>query len=365
MAQQHSKASAVLAADRAHIAEIDAQIAELEERIRLLRIDREATQRRLDAYTYPVLTLPPELVSEIFLHTLPAYPACPPLTGPASPISLTHICQSWREVAIATPLLWRAIAFICAEQDLGGQTEVVRTWLDRSGSCPLSVKIETEPGLVGNREEIPLYRERWEQVAIAATGHMLGFLLRDSMPMLRSLSVTMEYEGSRPAMISLDLPSLRTVSLNWFQYPVNWLPWNQVTSLTLESMYSRNCIPVLRDAIHLEDLTLINCDFFDIANESRIPLTQLKTLVATWNVVEILHLITVPALQTLELSGAELGEDPTGTLASLISRSSIKLQKLRICGRYRLPVPMETFLGAFPMIPDIVFMDESGSDFSE
>jgi hypothetical protein len=32
-------------------------------------------------------------VSEIFIHTLPVHPRCPPLTGILSPTNLTHICR--------------------------------------------------------------------------------------------------------------------------------------------------------------------------------------------------------------------------------------------------------------------------------
>ncbi|KAJ7641130.1 hypothetical protein FB45DRAFT_1053724 [Roridomyces roridus] len=329
----HLDSKAVLAADRAHIAALDAQIDELEERIRHLRIERDGTQRRLDAYKYPVLTLPNETVSEIFIHTLPPYPLCPPrLPGRASPIPLTHVCRRWRDIALSTPQLWRAIGFTDSRVQLE-QTEVVRTWLNRSGSCPLSIRIESQHdfALVEGWEGIALCRERWEHLVIAVTGSMLSFFLKGSMPTLSSLSVENQ-SLITPDVTSLDFPRLRTVSLTWFQYPVHWLPWVQVTSLTLESMISRHCIPVLRDAIHLEDLTLDNCAFSGIVNEADIPLTRLRSLVATWHVVDILKLFNVPALQTLQLWGVELGSDPIGTLASLTSRSGFKLQTLRICG---------------------------------
>ncbi|KAJ6504124.1 hypothetical protein C8R47DRAFT_177927 [Mycena vitilis] len=56
-------------------------------------------------------TLPNEITSEIFLHFLPVYPRCPPLTGNLSPTCLTHICRRWREIALTTPALWRAMPF--------------------------------------------------------------------------------------------------------------------------------------------------------------------------------------------------------------------------------------------------------------
>ncbi|KAJ6560151.1 hypothetical protein B0H19DRAFT_945240, partial [Mycena capillaripes] len=68
-----------------------------------------AVQERLNSFKYPVLTLPAEIISEIFVHFLPIYPSCPPLTGFLSPTLLTQICRKWRHIALTTPALWRAI----------------------------------------------------------------------------------------------------------------------------------------------------------------------------------------------------------------------------------------------------------------
>ncbi|KAJ7641207.1 hypothetical protein FB45DRAFT_899649 [Roridomyces roridus] len=97
---------AARAADRVRIVELDAEIQELQARIRLLQLERYPCQQRLDAHRYPVLALPNEIVGEIFVHFLPLYPDTPPLTGIYSPTTLTHICSQWREIALATPKLW-------------------------------------------------------------------------------------------------------------------------------------------------------------------------------------------------------------------------------------------------------------------
>ncbi|KAJ6481847.1 hypothetical protein C8R45DRAFT_313381 [Mycena sanguinolenta] len=108
-----------LEADRARVAEIttcvaqmQAQVRDLKRSITELRAEQDIAQQRIDSFKYyPVLTLPNEIISEIFLHFLPAYPAYPPLFGTPSPTSLTQICRKWRGLALATPGLWRAIEF--------------------------------------------------------------------------------------------------------------------------------------------------------------------------------------------------------------------------------------------------------------
>ncbi|KAJ7020267.1 hypothetical protein C8F04DRAFT_909373, partial [Mycena alexandri] len=66
-------------------------------------------QEELDSYKYPVLTLPTEIICEIFIHFLPVYPECPPPAGILSPTNLTQICRQWRDIALAIPTLWRAM----------------------------------------------------------------------------------------------------------------------------------------------------------------------------------------------------------------------------------------------------------------
>ncbi|KAJ7639452.1 hypothetical protein FB45DRAFT_725271, partial [Roridomyces roridus] len=78
--------------------------------------------------------LPNEIVSEIFIQCLPPYPICPPFRGLSSPTCLTHICRKWRDIALTTPQLWRAIPFPAS-----GDYKTPQAWLERSGSCPLSI----------------------------------------------------------------------------------------------------------------------------------------------------------------------------------------------------------------------------------
>ncbi|KAF8134203.1 hypothetical protein K438DRAFT_1883436, partial [Mycena galopus ATCC 62051] len=98
-----------LATDRARVADLDADILRLERSLSALRSQRHLVLERLDSYKYPVLTLPNEITAEIFTHSLLLYPDCPPFAGRDSPTLFTQICRQWREIALETPILWRAI----------------------------------------------------------------------------------------------------------------------------------------------------------------------------------------------------------------------------------------------------------------
>ncbi|KAJ7772173.1 hypothetical protein B0H16DRAFT_1768717 [Mycena metata] len=80
-----------LAADRARVADLEAQILHLHNSISTLRAERNLAQERLDSYRYPILTLPNEITSEVFMHFLPDYlsvlPSSVSTRLPSSPAS--------------------------------------------------------------------------------------------------------------------------------------------------------------------------------------------------------------------------------------------------------------------------------------
>jgi hypothetical protein len=148
-------------------------------------------QKCIESYTYPVLTLPNEIVSEIFVHFLPVYPECPPLTGILSPISLTHICRLWREIAISTPVLWRAISLAYdAGASFQQQAHIIDLCLERSYSFPLSIRVhmDNNNGVDASKalSSITARYSCWEYLKFVYDTS--GFPpIEGSMPMLRHL----------------------------------------------------------------------------------------------------------------------------------------------------------------------------------
>jgi hypothetical protein len=139
---------ATLEADRARVADLEAQISYLERSLSALRIEKTLVQERLDSYKYPVLELPNEIVSDIFMQFLPPYPLFPPLIGPLSPTLLTQICRRWREIALGTPALWSAITSYHDSINIPFDLAIhaFDIWLNRSRCCPLSMRISPSSG---------------------------------------------------------------------------------------------------------------------------------------------------------------------------------------------------------------------------
>ncbi|KAJ7909679.1 hypothetical protein B0H13DRAFT_2330136 [Mycena leptocephala] len=180
---------AALEVDRARVADLEAQISHLERSLSALREEKTLVQERLDSYKYPVLELPNEIVSDIFMHFLPPYPLFPPLIGLLSPTLLTQICRRWREIALGTPALWRAISSyhesIHIPYDL--VIHAFDTWLNRSGCCPVSLRFDANDSQMDVAEFLAMvvpHRARWEHLKLSSKPSHLPILDPNASPAL-------------------------------------------------------------------------------------------------------------------------------------------------------------------------------------
>ncbi|KAJ7762569.1 hypothetical protein B0H16DRAFT_1688154 [Mycena metata] len=108
-----------------------------EERQRRLMEEKVTIQRSLDSMVYPILTLPVEIMTEIFLHCLPNHPLYP--RKAVAPMLLGRICRQWRNIACSTPRLW---AQLVVSSRRGPSFELLlREWLRRARATPLSLHL--------------------------------------------------------------------------------------------------------------------------------------------------------------------------------------------------------------------------------
>ncbi|KAJ7769256.1 hypothetical protein B0H14DRAFT_353337 [Mycena olivaceomarginata] len=240
-----------LAADRARLADLDAQILDFERSLSALRSQRQPVFERISAYKYPVLTLPNEITTEIFIHFLPNYPSWPPLTGPGSPTLLAQIFREWRDIALETPALWRAISLSDFDIPFEHRVHLCNLWLNRSRCSPLSLE------LYGYHASYPLHmtelvsalvshRSRWERLIVHDFSLSPLLTMYGPMPLLRTLELHRHIEVS-----FLEVPLLRTVVLWGAAIENVALPWAQLTSLTLRDVSPQYCAPILRQTSNL------------------------------------------------------------------------------------------------------------------
>ncbi|KAJ7186628.1 hypothetical protein C8R46DRAFT_1273365 [Mycena filopes] len=321
--------------DRACMTNLDTQIFELERSLSKLRAAREVVQARLDAFKYPVLTLPNEVVGEIFTQFVPTYPLRPPLVGPESPTLLTHICHLWREIA----------AYICS------------VWLKRSLSAPLSMRIgdwELSQTIAELLPMVILHRARWEYLEVNLTSYELT-AIEGPLPFLRQLNLTVE-EDSDDADVDpvalLDVPLLRNVTLDDNTIRRIRLPWAQITSLTLNRVYREDCAPLLAQTRNLVHCRLLLFNDPNPGPTLHVSLPHLQTLVMTQEganpVLEYLDTFVAPALLTLQVPESFLGPEPIEYLRLFICTSDCKLRDVVITGGKIESI--DSYRSAFPSI---------------
>ncbi|KAJ7217002.1 hypothetical protein GGX14DRAFT_358406 [Mycena pura] len=334
-------------ADRERIAELDAEILKLERFLRALLFERATIWERLD--TFPVLALPNEITSEIFLNFIPAYPGWPP-------IQLMRVCRQWRDIALNTPQLWRAIEIHIDDERC---IRAANTWLVRSGSCPLSIKMNSFIECKKEAVEVILsHRSRWECVVIDIPwySHLLDIA---SYPLLRQLDIRFDHADTSPAFTFSDAPELRTATLGDFNYPSGFLPWHQLTSLSLVFQTPAECTDVLKETINLLHCRLIIAPYSEGEFEAgmNLNLPHLESLALEYlrgcPTTCTITTFVVPSLRRLRIADAFIRPDPVGKLSSLIAKSGCKLQELCIVGN--LSTTENAYREAFPSILNLSF----------
>ncbi|KAJ7612983.1 hypothetical protein FB45DRAFT_842915 [Roridomyces roridus] len=331
-----------LAAARSRVAQLDVEIEQLRSSLEARLVERDQCRNVLTRYKYPILTLPAEITSEIFIQFLPTHLKFTPLIGPYSPAFLLQICHQWRDIALGTPALWSSIQvdFYDRRMSLHNQKlERLELWLRRSGNCPLSIQIsdaplDTETASIPSTkfvEAIMRQALRLQHVEIEVPYEGLRGLT-GSMPMLRSVLVgpsdTMPPDTT-PSQTAVPVfmlaPNLKKVVLSTIFNPFTiTLPWSQLTTLTAE-LYIPQAIYVLCQTTALETckLTIYGYDDPGTAHPVASPL-HLRSLSLYWgdgrpddSLVALVNALTLPALDSLVVSEYLLGPDPVAAVSRL------------------------------------------------
>ncbi|KAJ7791590.1 hypothetical protein B0H14DRAFT_2534951 [Mycena olivaceomarginata] len=218
-ASDTSRERAARAADRSRIAYIEAQISEPEGTVGSLGEEEDSLRGQLATYAYPVLTLPGEIVSEIFIHFLPDFPRYPPPIGLLSPYLLCQICREWRHIALATPALWSVISLSFRKAGRVPQKlRYLQTSIERSGSCRLSLKLGTsysldQEYLAESNHVVINHFHRMEYLDVSWPGFEFPTDAELSLPCLRGLRLRGRFDEPATPLVA---PVLQQVVVQFF-----------------------------------------------------------------------------------------------------------------------------------------------------
>ncbi|KAJ7368766.1 hypothetical protein DFH08DRAFT_832193 [Mycena albidolilacea] len=363
----------IAAALRAQVSDLYSAISRQERILDDMRSRLQDLQSQLESIAYPILTLPPELVSEIFIHCLPAERFTDVVNPSEAPLLLTHVCRAWRQIAISTPALW-ATFDINDMLSLPRIAEITQTWFERARKCPLTVSIRGYLPTVHDDKALGDFMDTFRRHSREVRFLELQLDLLDlytissdsleveDFPMLQKLSISLEdNSGEDPAdfdpLVRLkNVPLLHEVLITVVGPSLVVLPWQQLTKFTGKSYYAEECL----DAIRLMP-NLVDCAFsafeerdgdVDRLEAVSHPNMQHLTLLATGfyppSCAHIIRLLTLPALQTLVFSGTDNFD--AEELNSFLQRSSPPLRKLAVHPleggvELQLSSPFSAFIG--------------------
>ncbi|KAJ7745666.1 hypothetical protein B0H16DRAFT_970024 [Mycena metata] len=321
-----------------------ARITKINEEIARLVAERHALTESL---TFPVVTLPVEITSQIFLHCLPDNPLDPTAFNPSVVLGL--VCRQWRDVALSLPQLWSAWSL--AVDGVVSDNLILHSlelWQSRSQNRSLTIRLYHQDGagqdvtsadehwwqLAGDSAKLILptilpHHQRWEHVELNLPLTFLRTLAdatpSEGLPCLTHLllgSTQADWGGddaseNRPITFFANAPRLRSLHLvleAQCQLPrldhVH-LPYAQLTSFTGTSFSAAECLTVLAEMTSLLDCVFHlgpRVRFHNLGSPILSPLKSLKlyTNGPHARAVIVLENLKLPSLDTLLIGHEEL-----------------------------------------------------------
>ncbi|KAF8182104.1 hypothetical protein K438DRAFT_2020913 [Mycena galopus ATCC 62051] len=316
---------------RARLAEVNASIDELKLRLETLEAIRLPIQRQLDSVVYPVLTLPPEITSDIFLECLPPVPdldssAKAGLAALRAPLLFLQICSAWRRVASSTPRLWVYLHLnlenVPVQMEDPELEEFIADWFSRAGSCRLSLSILGYMGMEGFGSQalsavirryapqlqnisLRLERAHFEQLAGIGPFPMLQNLVI-ALPFLEDENANVE-DGPGLWFLKIFSPAPQLCQLSYAGGAMPWMfsfPYAALSTLTCQSLSGDDFFDLLKSATLLEKFTCSVEDPDDlVSNSELLTHSHLRTLrFAERSSAHVFRHLRLPALEDLHLS---------------------------------------------------------------
>ncbi|KAJ7147980.1 hypothetical protein C8R46DRAFT_539503 [Mycena filopes] len=352
---------------RAQLAEIDAAIAELNSRLRVLERARWPIKRQLDRVVYPIATVPPEIMSEIFLRCLPPAPVESKVEQLSphprlAPLLLLRVCRTWKEIALSTPRLWDSLhLFDITSPSPNPMTKVVTDWFGRAGSSPLTLSLslfENRTALGAGatvlstilRPLAPRLKTLWLQLGRADELADIG-----PFPILETFTISYYPLGEAPLKLFSAAPRLHRLIFIEPARPSMFILPQAISEVTCDSYITIDeLLNLLHDAPFLKK---VSCLVHPGSTSSTFTHNHLETLHS--NLHTDLGLLRLPALQTLHLSEYDApADDFLGFLSSSMHlrhfRADCQIMVMSVVWFAFMPGLVDIDLGD----PDLIFLSE-------
>jgi hypothetical protein len=286
----------------------------------------------------PVRSLPPELLSEVFLNVFAS-------DGPQGILfrafALSTVCSYWRNVALSTPGLWCQIYANIDEGDPDSIADMVQTWIERSGQYPLSISLESHHKENSPQSVIDMivnhsHQLRLFDVSLRPSVFQLLAPLKSRLPMLQTLRLHVHTSPGHlrhPCDVFEDVPRLRVLDTSC---PPGMfvLPLKQIVQCSLLDLGIDNCLEILHRSPNVNTCTFTRTDgFFHfhspvVSHVKSLSITEFLDDAFKFGFQLLLTSLTLPSLREIFIENSKGYHWPQAGFMGLLSRSSCQLRKL-------------------------------------
>ncbi|KAJ7023445.1 hypothetical protein C8F04DRAFT_181747 [Mycena alexandri] len=366
------KLNAFLVEPSLQLKRLDDEMADLRRALDKLEEAHRTLLAHVDAHRAllsPVRRLPLDVLQEIFIACMPSDRNCV-MSALEAPVLLGRICRSWRDISLSTPRLWsrlhiaepqrdQTLYFLGAGSDpkFAQRFENIKMWLGRSGQCPLSISLYSDPN---NRsppdrsafvQALLPFTPRWQHIHFITspvTLDAISHLTESDVPLLETVIFDDDYYDLSSPTVGLEqFGLLRSPRISTFSARENAfvgqnlpLPWHGLTVLEIipsaeRSLTSEKIIHIISRCPELRVCKLaVNDDGTAEPSSSHlVELKHLHTLEVVCQSVDLtiprlLDRLLLPQLLSFSLHGSSHGEH-TPSLAHALARWN-QLENLEI-----------------------------------
>ncbi|KAF8213679.1 hypothetical protein K438DRAFT_1804442 [Mycena galopus ATCC 62051] len=382
--------------------ELGDKIAELQQTIDKLAEERDGIRAYVEAHKAlisPVRRLPLDILQEIFTACLPTHRNCV-MSASEAPVLLGRICRSWRALSLLTPQLWARLHVAeplrvpdaddgLFDQKVAQRIEITKTWLGRSGQCPLSISLKSAEynrtfpasdtfASIQILRALISFAPRWQHIHFTTPPLLIlktMSSLDTDMPWLETVIFSHDFDSGLNDVDWGPFDMLRGARISGFSasgsiFVPQKLPllWNRLTTLTIggpeswrnmQQLTSEAIFPLISRCYELRSCTLMIHDAIPdipILQHAMAELPFLHTLsvhcvmYAAPTVTILLMRLTLPQLRNFTFTGP-MEDTPSlqDWFASLTCLESLNID-LRLFSKPHL---LESFYGLPPSIQQL------------
>ncbi|KAH6904626.1 hypothetical protein BKA70DRAFT_527148 [Coprinopsis sp. MPI-PUGE-AT-0042] len=163
--------------------------------------------------TSPVISLPPEILANVFLYRKAVSPVTPKRRSKVKHdwkwIQVSHVCRRWRQVALQNPTLWSTIPPISPKW--------LEVMAERSQRLPLTIELGSEA------TNLRPYRSTLANVFKSHTSRLRAISLHGKGSLIDSILSSMP-TGPVPILQILSISVERVLPSIWANLPLPPLP---------------------------------------------------------------------------------------------------------------------------------------------